>query len=66
MQFELKVSNAVRINNPNKRLLMLKRRPQAVQLERVVLVEQQAQQVVQRVQVVQLVRQEVLLVEQPV
>jgi hypothetical protein len=45
---------------------MLKRQPQAVQLERVVLVEQQAQQVVQRVQVVQLVRQEVLLVEQPV
>jgi hypothetical protein len=66
MQFELRVSNAVRINNPYKRLLMLKRQPQAVQLERVVLVEQQAQQVVQRVQVVQLVRQEVLLVEQPV
>jgi hypothetical protein len=60
MQFELRVSNAVRINNPYKRLLMLKRQPQAVQLERVVLVEQQAQQVVQRV------RQEVLLVEQPV
>jgi hypothetical protein len=61
MQFELKVSNAVRINNPNKRLLMLKRRPQAVQLERV---EQQEQQEQQEVRLEQLVVPVAQLVEQ--
>jgi hypothetical protein len=55
MQFELRVSNAVRINNPNKRLLMLKRRPQAVQLERVEQQEVRLEQLV--VPVAQLVEQ---------